>query len=412
MSSDYLKLISYKDVLQELEKSKSNNHILLGNGFNLSLGIKTDYPSILNKMIENNKEYESIVTDNFDLEEFIGSCKKMIQDKDNPYSEFMKKYFHNKVKLDFMKAVTQIVTKEVKNIYQEKNEEIYLLLKQFNTFFTLNYDPFLYQLLMSYKKDDKDEAIVFEHSLPFIKEQMEENAQDILKEIETGYNSGVLTINMGEEQKHLELSGLKKADFEKEMNLYFADRVSKAELKRVIDHFWKIKDSDKAKVLEKVDDGFGLFDKELTFQNPETQNLYFLHGAFQLYKKGKSVYKITQQSEKALYQKIEEVIEDSEENIICIFSDSNKETEIEQDDYLKNGLNKLSELEGNLLILGSSLADNDSHIFKKIEESRIQKIYIASSEKGKEKDFKRAEDIFPGKEIELFDWNTISYVKN
>lgn len=29
------RLISYTDVLQELEKSKPNNHLLLGNGFNL-----------------------------------------------------------------------------------------------------------------------------------------------------------------------------------------------------------------------------------------------------------------------------------------------------------------------------------------------------------------------------------------
>jgi len=72
------RLISYTDVLQELEKSKPNNHLLLGNGFNLSLGIKTDYKSILDQMKENNKEYESVITGNFDLEEFIGACKSQI----------------------------------------------------------------------------------------------------------------------------------------------------------------------------------------------------------------------------------------------------------------------------------------------------------------------------------------------
>ena len=404
-------LMTYQDVLQELEKSKPNNHLLLGNGFNLSLGIKTDYKSILNKMKENNRDFESIITDEFDLEKFIGTCKAQIIEIDNPYANFMKRYYHNKIKLDFMKSVTQIVTKEIKNIYQEKNEEIYLLFKQFDTFFTLNYDPFLYQLLISYKKDNKEKSIVFEHTLPFIKQQMEEASQEILEEIENGYKSGVLTINMGFDQKQLELNKLNKADFEKEMKLYFGDRVSNKELKKVIEHFWKNKDSDKAKVLEKVDDGFGLFGKKLTYLNPKTQNLFFLHGAFHLYQRGKSISKITQQSEKALYQKIEDVVEDTDENIICIFSDVNKVDEMIENEYLQNGLNKLSEVEGTLLILGSSLADNDSHIFQKLNESKVEKIYYASCERNKVNDIENARKFFSEKEIILFDRDTISYAK-
>jgi len=122
MSVNEIHLINYEDVLQELEQSKPNNHLLLGNGFNLSLGIKTNYESIFNKMKENNKDFESVITENFNLEKFIGECKAKIHEDNNPYSNFMKGYYHNKIKLDFMKAVTQIVTKEVKNIYQEKNE--------------------------------------------------------------------------------------------------------------------------------------------------------------------------------------------------------------------------------------------------------------------------------------------------
>lgn len=264
---------------------------------------------------------------------------------------------------------------------------------------------------MSYKKEEKNESIVFKHSLPFIKDQMEETTQEILKEIENGYQSGVLTINMGVDQRQLELNRLNKSDFEKEMKLYFGERVSKQELKKVIDHFWKNKDSDKMKILEKVDDGFGLFNRKLIFRNPKTQNLYFLHGAFHLYHRGKTIYKITQQSEKALYQRIEEVVEDSGENIICIFSDTNKENEIVDNEYLQNGLNKLAEIEGSLVILGSSLADNDSHIFNKVNESKIRKIFIASCDRNKEKDINKSKKLFSGKDIILFDRETISYAK-
>lgn len=405
------RLISYTDVLQELEKSKPNNHLLLGNGFNLSLGIKTDYKSILDQMKENNKEYESVITGNFDLEEFIGACKSQIIEADNPYFDFMKRYIQNKIKLDFMKAVTEIVSKEMKNIAQVEKEEIYLLLKQFNSYFTLNYDPFLYQLLMSYKKDDKKEVLIFENTLPFIKEQMENSTQAILKEIENGYKSGILTINMGVAETQLELSNLNKSDFEKEMKLYFGTRVSKKELKKVIDHFWKNKDLTEKREIETIVDGFGLFGKEIIFKNPQTQNLIFLHGAFHIYQRGKVIYKITQQSEKALYQKIEEVVEGADENIICVFSDTNKEIEIAQNEYLRNGLNKLSDIEGTLLIIGSSLADNDAHIFEKVNQSKIQRIFIASCDKDKAKDFKNANKFWSGKEIILFDRDTVSYAK-
>lgn len=407
------KLISYNDVLQELEKSKPNNHLLLGNGFNLSLGIKTDYKSILNQMKANNKDFESIITENFDLEEFIGACKSQINVTGNPYVDFMKHYFHNKIKLDFMKAVTQIVTNEMKNIVQVQKDEIYLLLKQFDNFFTLNYDPFLYQLLMSFKKDDKKEVLIFENTLPFIKEQMEINAQEILKEIEDGYQSGTLTINMITNQTQLDLNKLSKSDFENQMKHYYGKRVSKSELKKVIDHFWKNKDiiNEKNREIEKIDDGFGLYGKEITFKNPKTQNLYFLHGAFHIYQRGKIIHKITQESEKALYQKIEEVIEDADENIICVFSDKNKEIEILQNEYLKNGLNKLAELEGTMLIIGSSLSDNDSHIFEKVNQSKIQRIFIASCENKKVKDYKNATKFWPGKEVILFDRDTVSYAK-
>lgn len=68
-------MITYEDLLIELETTKPNNHLLLGNGFNLSLGIKTSYKSIFEQMKINNSDYENIAIDNFDLEESIGVCK-------------------------------------------------------------------------------------------------------------------------------------------------------------------------------------------------------------------------------------------------------------------------------------------------------------------------------------------------
>lgn len=412
MSDADFQLKDYEYVLNELEKSKPNNHLLLGNGFNLSLGVKTDYKSIFERMKKNNQDFETVITQDFDLENFIGGCKDNIKEEGNPHSDFMKRYFHNKIKLDFMRAVTQIVTKEIKNIYQVKNEDIYLLLEKFDSFFTLNYDPFLYQLLMAYKNKDKDEAVVFKHSLPEMKRMLNEESQKILDEIEEGYENGRLTINISDEPKVLVLKKLKKADFTSEMKIYFRGRIADKDIVKVVNYFWEEKDSNEKRVLDKVDDGFGLFGKELRFQNLKTQNLFFLHGAFHIYERGKSIYKITQKSEKALYQRIEDIVEDDEERIICIFSDDGKEEEIRRNDYLNRGLNRLSELDGSMLIIGSSLADNDSHILYSINSSNIDKIYISCSESTIEGVSSSAKKYFPDKHIVFFDQFSISYIKS
>ncbi len=53
------------------------------------------------------------------------------------------------------------------------------------------------------------------------------------------------------------------------------------------------------------------------------------------------------------------------------------------------GTDSIADLEGAMLIIGSSLADNDSHIFEKVNDSRIEKIYIASCEKDKMMTFQK-----------------------
>ncbi|MGP1511583.1 MAG: DUF4917 family protein [Treponema sp.] len=409
-----IRFITYADLLIELESTKPNNHLLLGNGFNLSLGIKTSYKNIFEQMKINNSDYKDVIFDNFDLEEFIGICKSKIDKNDNINYHFMCRFFHNKIKLDFMKAVTQLVTREEKNIFQEKNEKIYLLLKQFDNFFTLNYDPFLYQLLMTYKikGTEHQQAIAFSNTFPFVKDLMENEDKELFDIIQRAYDTGTLTVDIpNEASKSKDLNNLTKAKFTQEINTLLESKYGKQQIKACVDQLWRHKAAAKKEFIDKIDDGFGLFGNELLYQNPQTQNLYFLHGAFHIYKKGKSIYKITQQSEKALYQRIEEIVENGQENVLCIFSDKNKEAEIKGETYFINGLNKLESLEGALVILGSALSDNDAHIFTQIQKSKIHKVYISSFETDINDNMKKAKKWFPEKEIIFFDIKTITYNK-
>jgi hypothetical protein len=412
-------ILNYNEII-DLIKNQTN-HLLIGNGFNYGLGINTSYKSIFDKMIENDrgvyKEATPIVENcNYDLELFIGELEEDI----NSDNVFLKKYIRNKIKFDFMKAAHEIVKTGIKNIYAEKNEGVYLLLQNFTNFFSLNYDSCLYLLLLKYKPIDNEpnNVIAFEPSIKFIEEDMNAQQNNIYTEIKEARRTGKLKITFGDESDSLEkaLNKLTKTHFQIEVNAY-----SKANNKG-----WKTKDIDKVVnlifeeekrnfFLKKIDDGsrqMSLFSNEREFifdVNSITQNVFFLHGAFHIYKDGRKIKKITQESDKELYEKLEEILNNEEQDIVCVFQQENKIDAINQNEYLLNCYTKLGSLTGNMVIIGSSLADNDNHIFKQINNSGIETVFISSLMREIEKNFELAKRRFPSKKIYLFDAETISY---
>lgn len=100
---------------------------------------------------------------------------------------------------------------------------------------------------------------------------------------------------------------------------------------------------------------------------------------------------------------------DGDKEIVCVFQSENKLDEIESNPYLKKAYDKLESLTGYLIIIGSSLADNDNHIFEQIEKSDVEKIYISTREGSKDKYRKIAMEKFPTKAIQMFNADSISY---
>ena len=410
---------SYKEVLENIENQE--NHLLIGNGFNYGLGINTSYKSIFQRMIENNrgvyKDAMIIVEDcNYDLEVFIGRLESDIDSKNT----FLRKYVRNKVKFDFMKATHEIVKAEIKSIYAEKNEGIFLLLQNFTNYFSLNYDSFLYLLLLKYKPRNSDEknAIALQPSIKFKEEDLNERQNNIYREIKEARENGKLEIDFGDESNSV------KKPFSKLTKSHFLIEVK--EYSKTNNKGWKAKDIDRVvksifeeekrnRLLNSVDDGirqlrlFGIEPEYVFDVNSNTQNLFFLHRAFHIYKDGRNIKKITQQTDKALYDRLEEILNNEEKEVVCVFQHQDKTDVINLNEYLKNCLNKLGELEGSLVIIGSSLADNDNHIFEQIENSGIDTLYISTLLNEKEKNLELAYEKFPSKDIYLFDAETISY---
>ena len=414
-----IQILTYNQVLEAIKNHI--NHLLIGNGFNYGLGINTGYKSIFQKMIKKNRSVYSeamplVENCNFDLETFIGKLEEDIA----PDNSFLKKYIRNKIKIDFMQAVHEIVKAEIKTIYAEKNEGIFLLLQNFTNYFSLNYDSFLYVLLLKYKpiQNELNNGIVFQSSLKFIEEDMDKRQNSIYHEIKEARLKGELEINVGDESNSIKksFSILTRTHFTTEVKEY-----SKTNKKG-----WKTKDIDKVvksifeeeernRLLNKVDDGsrqLNIFGDENEFifdTNSKTQNLFFLHGAFHIYKDGKSVKKITQQSDKALYERLEEILNNEEQDVVCVFQQDDKIDAINHNDYLLNCYEKLSGLSGNMVIIGSSLADNDNHVFEQINNSNIDAVYISILPKEIEKLSELAKTKFPSKEIYFFDAESISY---
>lgn len=412
-------LLTYANVLKRIKNSE--NHLLLGNGFNRGLGVNTSYSNIFKQMTESDfslyKEAEPLVKECFyDLERFIGRLSNDI----NSENTFLKKFVNNKVKMDFMKATHGIIKSSIKNVYTEDNEGVYLLLNKFTNYFTLNYDPLLYLLLLHYKsnKEGKNTALAMESSLKFIEEDLNTRENNIYTEIKHAREYGTLELSGMDDgaATRSDFKTLKKSRFITVITEY-SERNNKGWKKKDIESVVKVllEEEKNRTVLTKVDDGsrqLRLFENEpeLVFDiESTTQNLFFLHGAFHIYKDGKSIKKITQKTEKALYDRVEDILNSDEHELVCVFQTDNKIDAIEVNEYLKKCLNKLNTLSGVMVIIGSSLDDNDDHVFQEINRSKIETLFISTLEESKALIYERAAQKFSTKTVHLFDARSISY---
>ncbi len=244
-------------------------------------------------------------------------------------------------------------------------------------------------LLLKFKSSTNSKnSIAVEGSLEFAGNKLDDEYQNIYSEIKKARDNGVIKIDIDDSTTEASLSEMPKTRFFSNIKTYadnnhktWSDKI----IKMAID---KILEKEKIdSVSLRVNDGskaMNLFGNELEFVfdvNSVTQNLFFLHGAFHIIKDGKYIKKITQSTDKALYEKLEELLNDDHKDIVCVFQSENKLDAIQNNPYLLHCYNKLSELTGNMVIIGSSLDDNDNYIFRKINESEIKNIYVSALKK-------------------------------
>ena len=247
----------------------------------------------------------------------------------------------------------------------------------------------------------------------FQEEDLDDCENQIYQEIKKAKEKDKLKITIGKKPEKRYFSRMAKTRFVSLVKEYFKNREWKGqEIESACNQIWKETQEEKEEQDQtlRINDSFrsGIFSTE-----ERLQNLFFLHGAFHIVQDNTNITKIQQKQNKAFCQKLEETIHDDKKEIICIFTakSSDKMDEIKENEYLKKCFDQLSQIEGSLVIYGSSLADNDEHIFTQINKSKIRNIYISSCEEEKDEHCKRAKQIFRGKSVTLFDYKTISYEK-
>lgn len=110
------------------------------------------------------------------------------------------------------------------------------------------------------------------------------------------------------------------------------------------------------------------------------QCIYFLHGGLHLYDTGLEVRKHTfnYHIDESIIDKVRENLNRGKFPLFVSEPTSDKKLEkIRKSSYLSDCYSALGELEGVLFIHGHSMAENDQHIFKKINSSSVSKVFIS-----------------------------------
>jgi Domain of unknown function (DUF4917) len=109
------------------------------------------------------------------------------------------------------------------------------------------------------------------------------------------------------------------------------------------------------------------------------QRIYFLHGGLHLYDSGSQLQKITwARTGIPLVDQIRDALAANVyPHIVTEGTSEQKLQRIEHSPYLHRGLKSLKACKGSLFIHGHSLDSNDEHVLRRIEDSKIEAVFVS-----------------------------------
>lgn len=127
---------------------------------------------------------------------------------------------------------------------------------------------------------------------------------------------------------------------------------------------------------EDPDADYVVWEPYLDFGN---QRIFFLHGGLHLYDAGSEISKITwSRTGIPLVDQIRSALAAGRYPLIVTEGSSpEKEGKILHNAYLNHAIRSFAKIQKTLFIHGHSLAPNDQHIFRRIEEGKLDRLYIS-----------------------------------
>ena len=340
------------NLIQTIKTSDEGWGLLTGNGFNLACGVKTDYPSLCESLV--NSFLNDLTTE--ELEDFKNALKAENYNFEQWLSKHSKETVTDKIALKAIGAEWLVeFVKACSNDSRQYNfsEKLNEFLCLFQHFSTLNVDPFFYRRCLGRNDKPKKER-------PLNSEASESNQASA-----SAVQSSAITnsVYMG-----TELENVSQRDSS------FLSKKGKKEMGLIPEETDTPKD---------IRDGFsknGQIKKDEKENSPA--NLLHLHGACHLQIDDmpdgkKTMRKLKSSDDKSL---IRSILEEDPRANSAIFAATSEEklNTINANEYLIGQLDSLKAANiKNLVIYGASIAENDKHIWGAINENtNIEKIYI------------------------------------
>jgi hypothetical protein len=109
------------------------------------------------------------------------------------------------------------------------------------------------------------------------------------------------------------------------------------------------------------------------------QRLFFLHGGLHLYDAGSEIEKITwARTGIPLVDQIRDALSTGRYPLIVTEGNKvDKETKILHSAYLNHAIRSFAHIGGSLFVHGHSLAPNDEHVLRRIEDGKVRRVYLS-----------------------------------
>lgn len=114
------------------------------------------------------------------------------------------------------------------------------------------------------------------------------------------------------------------------------------------------------------------------YKDYRNQRVFYIHGGLHLYDRGAEITKITwSRTGVPLVDQIRDALGEGRYPLIVTEGRSEeKEARIIHNPYLNHALRSFAQIGGSLFVFGHSLAPNDEHVLRRIEEGRVARLFV------------------------------------